>query len=82
MGRGAYIRTDEHLKKSRNSFTGENNPMYGKHHSEEIKNKLSQMYDDRCKDGKYIDARKRFEEKKNKILKEIEKNEKNEKMEM
>ena len=40
--RGTYKRSEEYRKKMSEALTGENNPFYGKHLSEEHKNKISQ----------------------------------------
>ena len=39
--RGTYKRSEEYRKKMSEALTGENNPFYGKHLSEEHKNKIS-----------------------------------------
>jgi len=38
---GVYKRTPEHIEKLRCAKLGENNSFYGKHHTEESKNKIS-----------------------------------------
>ena len=42
--RNSYKRTDETRRKSSESMTGEKNPMYGKHHSEDTKRKMSEAH--------------------------------------
>ncbi len=44
MPKGIYIRTEEWINKRRKRFSGKNNPFYGKHHTEETKKKLSEMF--------------------------------------
>lgn len=39
-GSGDYKHSEEHKKYMSDSMTGEKNPMFGKHHSEESKNKI------------------------------------------
>ena len=47
--RNSYKRTDETRRKNSESMTGEKNPMYGKHHSEETKKRISE-----AKTGKHF----------------------------
>ena len=42
--RNSYKRTDETRRKSSESMTGKKNPMYGKHHSEDTKRKMSEAH--------------------------------------
>ena len=42
--RNSYKRTDETRRKTSESMTGEKNPMYGKHHSEDTKRKMSEAH--------------------------------------
>lgn len=42
--RNSYKRTDETRRKNSESMTGEKNPMYGKHHSEDTKRKMSEAH--------------------------------------
>ena len=42
--RSSYKRTDETRRKTSESMTGEKNPMYGKHHSEDTKRKMSEAH--------------------------------------
>ena len=64
-GGSSYKRTDETRKKSSESMTGKKNPMYGKHHSEETRNKMSEAHKEKIyanikpilqfsKDGEFI----------------------------
>ena len=63
--RNSYKRTDETRRKSSESMTGEKNPMYGKHHSEDTKRKMSEAHKEKIyantkpilqfsKDGEFI----------------------------
>lgn len=56
---GKYNRTEEHKKKISESMTGEKNPMFGKHHSEESKKNIrentpSKLVLQFSKDGKFL----------------------------
>ena len=42
--RNSYKRTDETRRKNSESMTGKKNPMYGKHHSEDTKRKMSEAH--------------------------------------
>ena len=42
--RNSYKRTDETRRKTSESMTGEKNPMYGKHHSEDTRRKMSEAH--------------------------------------
>ena len=42
--RNSYKKTDETRRKMSESMTGEKNPMYGKHHSEDTKRKMSEAH--------------------------------------
>ena len=63
--RNSYKRTDETRRKSSESMTGKKNPMYGKHHSEDTKRKMSEAHKEKIyanikpilqfsKDGEFI----------------------------
>ena len=43
-GSSSYKRTDKTRRKNSESMTGEKNPMYGKHHSEDTKRKMSEAH--------------------------------------
>ena len=42
--RNSYKRTDKTRRKNSEAHTGEKNPMYGKHHSEDTKRKMSEAH--------------------------------------
>ena len=63
--RNSYKRTDETRRKTSESMTGKKNPMYGKHHSEDTKRKMSEAHKEKIyanikpilqfsKDGEFI----------------------------
>ena len=63
--RNSYKRTDKTRRKNSEAHTGEKNPMYGKHHSEDTKRKMSEAHKEKIyanikpilqfsKDGEFI----------------------------
>jgi len=78
MPKGIYIRTEEWINKRRKRFSGKNNPFYGKHHTEETKKKLSEMFKGRVipeerkrKISKTLKGRKFTKEHRDKISKAL-----------
>lgn len=72
-GRGKYIITEKTREKMRQNTIGENNPFYGKSHTEEVKANLSEKAKQRTGSKNSFYGKSHTEESKDKIRKTIQK---------